>query len=137
MTYLTIFKEHTEGYWQLSSFCTVVPVVDLMDTARNLYLREFRKHAKKGNLEDKLREDGAFTVFAPQNKAIQQAPSRIKDRLSRKDDENLILYHMTNDRLHLHQLINNIDIPSLYKGYPPLKINRYSNGVSYHIWNMR
>lgn len=52
-----------------------------------------------------------------------------RDRLSLRDNNNLLLYHMANDRLSLDQLVHDMDIPTLYKGNPPLKVNRYSNGV--------
>ena len=54
--------------------CTVSPLEDLLDTAKDLYLKDFRKAATRANLEHMLLQDGeAFTLFVPTNKAFVQA----------------------------------------------------------------
>ncbi len=60
-------------------FISVVPVENLMDTAKHLYLKEYRKVAKdSGHFSEKLENDGVFTVFAPHNRAFNDMPASVR-----------------------------------------------------------
>ena len=56
---------------------------------------------------------------------------RNRNKLSISDHKtNLLTYHMTNERHYLGDMINKLELPSLYQDNPPLRFNRYANGVS-------
>ena len=57
---------------------TVMPVDHLMHTAKHLYLKDFRKRAAKSGVDAILRDQGAFTVFVPENQAFAVASRDIK-----------------------------------------------------------
>ena len=55
----------------------VKPLENIMDTAKHMYLKDFRNHAKKSGLNHTLtrhRRGGAYTVFVPENKAFRKVP---------------------------------------------------------------
>jgi uncharacterized surface protein with fasciclin (FAS1) repeats len=51
----------------------VKPLGDLLETAEELELRQFREHVARNNMTHMLRHDGAFTVFAPSDLAFRDA----------------------------------------------------------------
>ncbi len=42
---------------------------------------------------------------------------------------NLVSYHVTPGRRHLAELLNKHELPSLHEDNPPIRVNRYANGV--------
>ena len=65
---------HKEVYFHNMFNFSVVPMTNLMDTAKHLYLKEYRKYVKSGRLDKRFRQEGTFTLFAPQNQAFRELP---------------------------------------------------------------
>ena len=50
-----------------------------MHTAKNLYLKDFKKLAEKNEaVSDRFIHGGAYTVFAPENRAFHNLPRKTR-----------------------------------------------------------
>lgn len=114
-----------------SSDCNrVAPVENLMNTARDLYLKEFRKFAKKSGMEKTFDDEGALTLFIPENKAFAGLSKNTKKKLTtKKKENNLLLYHTVKDRFYTQDLVDGMELPTMHDANEKLKVSRYSNGI--------
>lgn len=56
------------GFYSL----VVKPLEDIVYTARNMLLDDFVKMSEAADLTDQLSNEGAYTVFIPENEAFQK-----------------------------------------------------------------
>lgn len=81
----------------------------------------------------------AFTLFAPTNEAFANMPRELRARVDsfRGNIENPILrYHVSDRKVTSDTFQADQTIPTLYNGNR-LRVNKYSNGVSACILNLR
>jgi len=61
------------------SLPAVAPIENLATTAKHLYLKDYRNYFKKNKVvSDRLTHGGAYTVFAPENKAFNNLPQNTR-----------------------------------------------------------
>lgn len=109
------------------------PIEDIWEQCKHLFLREFRKHAKKAGLQPRLTDQGPYTLFAPNNQAFVGLNRDTRRALSStSSDRTLLLYHLVPNRVYTQDLRNDNALNTMYGDQPDaekLYVNKYSNGI--------
>ncbi|XP_064609669.1 transforming growth factor-beta-induced protein ig-h3-like [Liolophura sinensis] len=110
----------------------VKPLEDIVYTARNMLLDEFVKMSEAADLTDQLSNEGAYTVFIPENEAFQKLTDKERKNLvppRSSGKPSLLSYHMVQGRHSFKDFKRNQHHVTLYKD-KKLMINKYSNGIT-------
>ncbi|KAK7096874.1 transforming growth factor-beta-induced protein ig-h3-like isoform X2 [Littorina saxatilis] len=107
------------------------PLGNLLDTAKELGLRQFTERAAMANLTDLLENQGAFTVFAPSDTAFRESTAYEKSLLHPTDGSpSLLLYHIAPGKLSLNTFRNrNQEFVTIYQD-KKIRVNKYAYGVA-------
>ncbi|WAQ99700.1 POSTN-like protein [Mya arenaria] len=103
----------------------VQPTKNIRETLTDLGVTEFTKLLKNTELEYKLRETGAFTVFAPIDKAFESITQDQRQRVFpwTYNALSLLHYHVAPGWHHSDHFRGLQLLPSLYYGLKPLSIS--------------
>ncbi|KAL8570301.1 hypothetical protein ACOMHN_011322 [Nucella lapillus] len=107
------------------------PLENLVETARDLGLSEFVKYVERNNLTDLLSDQGAFTVFAPSDKAFREASDDMKSALQPKvGGDSLVSYHVAPGKLPIGSFRSrNQKFVTLFND-KKIRVNKYAYGVA-------
>ncbi|XP_050414995.1 transforming growth factor-beta-induced protein ig-h3 [Patella vulgata] len=112
--------------------CTgIKPLVNLVDTVNGLELDGFTNVIGQSGVENQLANQGAYTIFAPSEDAIQQLSDEERQDLLSRSDEGTpnVFYHVAPGRLNFSSFRKNTDYNTLFENNK-IRINKYSYGVA-------
>ncbi|ESP02703.1 hypothetical protein LOTGIDRAFT_237846 [Lottia gigantea] len=112
--------------------CTgIKPLKNLVETLQDLELTEFSNVIGQSGVEDQLANQGAYTVFAPSEDAIQQLSIPEQQALLSRtaDGTPNVFYHVAPGRLNFTGFKKNSDYVTLYKD-EKISVQKYSYGVA-------
>ncbi|KAL8573227.1 hypothetical protein ACOMHN_006639 [Nucella lapillus] len=107
------------------------PLGNLMETIEDLGLSEFSQQIVRNNLTDLLTHNGAFTLFAPSDKAFREVTGYARDQLRRTNSSgSLMLYHMAPGKLTLDTFRSrNQKFVTMFRS-KKIRVNKYAYGVA-------
>ncbi|XP_076446809.1 transforming growth factor-beta-induced protein ig-h3-like [Babylonia areolata] len=107
------------------------PLGNLMTTIQDLGLTQFSHHIVRSNLTDMLAHEGAWTIFAPSDKAFSEVSGYSRNQLRQANSsKGLMLYHIAPGKLPLDTFVSrNKKFVTMFRN-KKIRVNKYAYGVA-------